>query len=657
MSTRELTQTWDTLQPIQRQAAEWDKGPLLVLAGPGSGKTRVLTCRIAHLLDSSRDKNFRILALTFTNKAADEMRNRVRNLVPGLEDRLFLGTFHSFCADVLRQHGTHLNIKPNFQIYSQDADLLEILSDAVEEAKNLSPLISDLDKKTLPIIQRLKSLLIFPDDCRKVFSDPRIGERIAIVYPAYEAELAKHNALDFSSLILRTYQLFDKFHAFAKRYRTVYPYICIDEFQDTNSAQYALVRALTGEQHNNVFVVADDDQIIYQWNGASHQRIVDFLNDYSAKIIQLPVVYRCPPEIVELANNLIRHNFLRTSDKQPLQAFQAKPSLDTDVVRLLPVFPNFVTEAVGVAKDIKKLHSTQLSSVVVLGRNRRLLSEVERALRIEGVAAIISQRKDEFESLPFMWLHSILRLTNNRQSQAYLEKVCGTFFGLTEIRVDSENVITQAQASNKDFLSQWVKAVLDNGNHLNSETRAFMGKIPFLLGERKDFRQFSNLALNWFSHLLQKLQQTTNIPNGEEAFVHYGEEVQVWNDLMREISESLGKEITLEAFLQELQMHSKEPPLQPNTVTLMTIHGAKGKEFDHVYLVGLVDDELPSFQSKKKGPHSPEMEEERRNCFVAITRTRKTLTLSYAEEYRGWRKTPSRFLSEMGLLGDQAADG
>ena len=646
MSTAQFIVAWKQLSLIQREAAKWDESPLLVLAGPGSGKTRVLTCRIARILDSSRDKNFRILGLTFTNKAADEMRSRVTNFVPGQEGRLFLGTFHSFCADVLRQHGTHLNINPNFQVYSQDIDLQAVLNDAVEEAKKMTDVeVTVLDKKTLPVIKRLKSLLIPFEDCRQVFKDPKFGERMAAVYPAYEAELAKRNALDFDSLILKAYELFTKFPAFAKRYRTVYPYICIDEFQDTNHAQYSLIRALTGNQHRNLLIVADDDQIIYQWNGASHKRIMEFMKDYSPRVIQLPMNYRCPPEIVELANNLIRHNFLRTADKKPLKAFRT--SLGKDTVRLLLNFSDFDTETAAIARDIKKLHSGHLGSVVILGRSRKLLEGAELALRNEGLPAVISQRKDEFESTPFVWLHSILRLANDKQNRSHLEAVCGTFAQLAEVEVDFEDVVEQAQGSNLGYLQHWVKLVRQKSP--NASVKEVIDQASRYLGEGRDFRTFSKFALDWFSKLTQVQQQANSDPTAE-VFARYEEERSVWEELMREIIESLGNEITLEAFLQELQMHSKEPSPKPNTLVLMTIHGAKGKEFDHVYLIGLVDDELPSFQSKKKGDDSPEMEEERRNCFVAITRTVKTLTLSYAERYRGWPKEPSRFLFEMGVL-------
>lgn len=646
MPTEDFDKVWKELTPIQKESAQWDDGAMLVLAGPGSGKTRVLTCRIARILDKTQDKNFRILALTFTNKAADEMRERVEKYVPTQGNRLFIGTLHSFCADILRQHGTHLQINPNFTIYSQQDDLQALLNDAVEKIRDKSKLIIELDKKLLPVIHRLKSFLVLPEQSGKKFKDKQFGERVALVYGAYEKELNERNALDFPSLILQAHRLFTKYPAFAKRYRTVYPYICIDEFQDTNHAQYNLYRAITGDSYKNVFVVADDDQIIYQWNGASHNRIRDFINDFSPEIIQLPDNFRCPPKIVALANNLIRHNHLRTPDKKPLKAFRSDTG-NKNTVCLMPVFPDFETEAYEIAKSIKTLHSDHLSTVAVLGRSRKLLEIAEKKLKDEKIPAVLSQRKDEFESTPFVWLHSVLRLAANNQNRSYLETVCGSFAQLTQISIDPEDVIAIFQEKNIGYLHHWFHLVKQKTG--NGAFSKILGDISEYLIVKRDFQVFNRVALDWFSDLTNNNQEPGTDPL-TETFAGYKDERTVWEELYRSILRNTGENISLETFLQELQMHSKEPVAKPDTVRLMTIHAAKGKEFEHVYLIGLVEDEMPSFQSKKKGDDSPQMEEERRNCYVAITRAEKTLTLSYAEKYRGWSKNPSRFLYEMKLL-------
>jgi DNA helicase-2/ATP-dependent DNA helicase PcrA len=648
MSNEKLECAWSELSEVQRQAAAWGDGALLVLAGPGSGKTRVLTCRIARILESTRKENFRILGLTFTNMAADEIRTRVASFVPGEEYRLFLGTFHSFCADVLRQHGIHMGINPNFRIYSHENDLQAVLDDAVREAQKHSGLVTELDRKTLPVIQRLKSNLISPEESRQVFRDEQFGKRIAAVYPAYEAELLKRNALDFNSLIFKAHQLLIEFPAFAKRYRSVYRYISVDEFQDSNLAQYRLIKALTGNDYRNIFIVADDDQIIYQWNGASHKRIENFVDDYSPEVIQLPTNYRCPPEVIRLANNLISHNFTRATHKKPLQS--SKTIRNENVVRLLPEFPDFESEARGVAADIKTLHGRRLDSVVILARNRKLIESAARALKHEMIPAVISQRKDEFSSTPFVWLHSVLRLASNKNDRISLEALCGAFEQLTNSKIDPDEVLTQSESSDLGFLQHWLLCLKEKP--LEPLSKRGLEEVHRLVTGQQDYLTFSSNAIKWFQSI--EAMKRTDSASDQDVFSGYEEELAVWRSLVQEISISLGEHASLEAFLQELQMHSKESSLKPNTVALMSIHAAKGKEFEHLYLIGLVEDELPSFQSLKKGDRSFEMEEERRSCFVAITRAIKSLTLSYSAEYRGWRKKPSRFLYEMGLLKEAA---
>ena len=350
ISCRELTD-------IQRCAVEWDDGALLVLAGPGSGKTRVLTCRIAHLLESSRDERFRILALTFTNKAAHEMAHRVTALAPGLEGRANIGTFHRFCANVLRQHGVHLGIKPNFAIYSRLADRQAVLEDALgRESQRFTRDVRWL----LPLIDDLKAHMVTPEQAEQ--SDtvwngahPHDKDRVVHAYHLYEEELRRANALDFNSLIIEACRLFD-YPAMVRHYQTLYRYWLIDEFQDTNGAQYTLLRRMAGECFREIFAVADDDQTIYEWNGANVRRIGDLVRDFHCDVVQLPTNFRCPPRIVEAANRLVVYNARRAVSKQPTQPSQERPIANQEQIRVL-VFATDRDEMAGIADDIACLNA------------------------------------------------------------------------------------------------------------------------------------------------------------------------------------------------------------------------------------------------------------------------------------------------------------
>ena len=583
----------EQLTPIQLKAVNWDDGPLLVLAGPGSGKTRVLTCRIARLLKVTEQKKFRILGLTFTNKASDEMRDRVASMVPNLGDRLFLGTFHSFCADVLRQHGSHLSIKPDFRIYSNDTDRQEILKDAVDRLRETFDDIVPGDTGMLPLIDKLKAHLISPEESEQRISDPTLRAKVRRVYESYEAELRARNAIDFNSLIYYTCQLFKQYPAFAKRYRTVYPYWCVDEFQDTNLAQYELLRLMATPDFRNIFVVADDDQIIYQWNGASHKRIENFQRDFNAEVVQLPTNYRCPPEIVELANNLIKNNMLRHSGKQPLDAAKQPSASKKDVLRLLR-FESQAAEAEGVADDIAQNHNAALSQVVVLGRTRRLLEGVTAKLTAKKIKAIISQRRDEFVSAQFNWLHCVLRQSNSRRDLKTFVRLCEAFSFFSGISIDCDSVVAGARTKHGDYLREWADYLRRESGEEN--IRGVAAEVLSKLVQGSDYRGFVKYIMPWLDSTIVK----DNSDDDLQADTDYDDDKRAWNDIFHQVTSSLGTDATLDSFLHELEMRSKEPPLAPNTVTLMTIHAAKGKEFDFVYLIGLAEDVLPSFQAKRR---------------------------------------------------------
>jgi DNA helicase-2/ATP-dependent DNA helicase PcrA len=627
------------LTEIQRQAVDWDQGALLVLAGPGSGKTQVLTCRIARLLDASKGQHFRVLALTFTNKAANEMKDRVATFVPGLEDRANIGTFHSFCGQMLRQHGVHLGINPDFAIYSADDDRNAVLEDALRRAQTGGKDVRPDDVKYLGLIDEMKSKLIEPGSAEAALARLDDPKRAAATYQLYEEELRRVNALDFNSLILEAYRLVKTYPAIAARYRRAYPHWLIDEFQDTNSAQYKLVRTLAGSEFRNLFAVADDDQIIYGWNGASYKQIQSFLLVFSAELIQLPTNYRCPPAIVEAANRLVVYNAQRTSAKRPLIAGKTEVKYPAEEHIQLRVFGTEEEEALGIAQEITQRGRSIWGQTTVLARTRALLERMHKALKKREVPSVIAQRRDDFLSAEFRWLLAALRQIARPLDRRNVAALVEAFNRLAETAVSVEQIITEAETTGRGYLATWLKtARMQQG--LKAAEENLLTLLAPCAGDSSAVKPAIEVILGEFGAKL----------SGPDADADLGEDMAAWKELSRDIAGHIGKNAPLDQFLQELQLRSKEPTPKPETVTLMTIHGAKGREFDCVYVVGLAEDVMPSFQSRQKGDRSPEMEEERRNCFVAITRTKECLVLSRAETYRGWRKEPSRFLIEMGLV-------
>jgi DNA helicase II / ATP-dependent DNA helicase PcrA len=631
----------DSLNENQRRAVEWTGGPLLALAGPGSGKTRVLTVRIAKILADSPSKSFRVLGLTFTNKAADEMRDRLASLAPKGAGRALLTTFHAFCADVLRQHGSHVGVRPDFSILNQKADQLAVL---VEVLRRLVPAADNpgsLAESYLPPIQECLEAFCAPADIPGRYTRPEHGNNVRLLYEGYRRELVSRNALDFPSLLLLTHELLTAKPAVAKQLRIIYPHMCVDEFQDTNLAQYTVLRQVVGDQPKNLFVVADDDQIIYEWNGASPERLRQIRSDYGMEVIQLPTNYRCPSAVIDLANNLIRHNLDRSPDKHPLVAHKA-PCDDSPVC--LQRLDTREEEAAWVAESIRD--RARWGHCAVLCRARWVLDGVVAALAALEVPAVISARKDEFQSPPFRWLHAALRLANKRNDREQLRRVRKAFHEVEGIDVDLLLPPLDAPGPPLDFLQEWVAAALSR-RELENWTREFLGRARAMADGEFDVCRFVGESLSWFGPALARADIAS-----QEGFEDYEEERRAWQELLRATQAKYGGDgISLPVLLQEFDLCSKSPPVPPDAVRCFTVHAAKGMEFEHVYVVGLVERILPSRQSVAEGDESASLREERRNCFVAITRTQTSLVLTYAGRYDGSRRDPSRFLAEMGLVG------
>ena len=623
----------------QKMAIEWNDGPVIVLAGPGSGKTAVLTERIKRILLNSQDQSFRVLALTFTNKAAAEMSERILDGNQENDHRLFIGTFHSFCSEVLRNHGTYVGINSNFEIYSSDDDINDIISDLQSKYNEENgDTIPDNINVGKAIKYFEKHLCISDGDLDVVMPKTAYAREYKWFYHKYIEYMLANNVLDFDMLILMTFRLFKENPGIAKIYARTYKYINIDEFQDTNYGQYMLIKCMCGAKNNNLFIVADDDQVIYGWNGASHKRITEFRADYNAELIQLNQNFRCPKEVILAANKLIAHNSSRTVSKKPLESMKVLPEENHVFVNS---FDDYIEEMAFVAGLTKKIHEENPDdSICVIARNNRLLETAFEEAEKVGVECEKSKRKTDFETPYVLLLYLLLKLANHRNDIKVLKQIIAIFEQALLISINLEEVLTNAELSNQDYmsaLSEEIKGKLGDDN--------FEKSFELELSEGKNFISFIQKAFDWSENRIDQIEDESHKEQAKQEFLI---EKKIWTDFERHLSYNYDlDEITVATYMQEFAMISKESEPAKDAVQFLTIHASKGKEFDHVILIGMVNDELPSFQSMKKGIDSVEMEEERRNCFVAITRTQKKLYLTYSAKYYGWRKNPSLFLNEM----------
>lgn len=613
------------LNDNQQQAVAWGQGPALVLAGPGSGKTAVLTLRTVRLLREHEDSA--VLALTFTNKAATEMRERVDTRLGHRADRAHLCTFHSFATEVLRQHAAHIGLTPDFGLLAQDDDRLPYLADALAATPDVE--VPGDRRSLLRLIDRL-------------FSESYGGEYPATflthtpgwlpdLFRAYCEVLVRSNRLDFGALLHFMRVLLVNKPGVARAVRGAWTHICVDEFQDTNKAQYDILRLLAPSKDANLFVVADDDQIIYQWNGASPERLQSIRSDYQMAVIQLPENYRCPPAIIGLANSLIAHNKERSTGKQPLVA-RRSPIAGDHVWLRRATDPSH--EAAQVAADIQT-RGLAPADCVVLGRTRKIVEPVLDALAAAGIPSHLPQQKADFEMPATTWMFSVLRLGNARADRELLRLVCVAWDALTDTMVETEAVVADAALGGGDLLRAWCERAT------TSSTDPVIGRLVSVVSERLVERLD---VLGLLEHFFSVAGQVWKDDLATQ------DELATWRTLSDEIRGEHGAEnVTLNMYVQEMSLRSKATQPPPGAVRLLTVHGSKGLEFKHVFLVGMADEVFPSFQALKSGASSRELEEERRNCFVAITRVQETLTISWAAQYYGYAKRPSRFLLEMGL--------
>jgi DNA helicase-2/ATP-dependent DNA helicase PcrA len=619
----------------QQKAYEWNEGPLLVIAGPGSGKTTVLTERIIRLLNESSGERFRILSLTFTKKAADNMRSRIDRSLVEERERATLATFHAFCTDVIRQHGDIADIRTDFGIMTEELDRQELLLEVIYDLAKKEYGFEKEDVRLLPKITSFMEQCLFLEKAPAPDSDLN---RVKVLFFHYLERMRSTGRIDYPGILYFAWFILGNKHI-SKHYHVVYKYICVDEYQDTNLAQYNILERLVPPDAPNLFVVADDDQILYQWNGASPERLSQIKETYKMKVLPLPENYRCPGEVVEIANRMIKRNTSRFEVREPGISYSNNQK--GDVVRLKS-FESDQDELQWIALDIKT-NKRMPADTVIMGRTRKLLESAQVVLEQSGIPSVIQQRKNEFESSPLRFVHALLRMLVSRGEKVQLQRLSAAFFRLEGINIDIHETIGTAALEGGDLLKAWVRLALSR-KETAVNTRDYLSAISFDR-DLVDFYSLIDRSFAWINAI-----RVSDNPELMKEFDEYMQEKEAWDRLQQEIDSQSQSDITLSTFLQELDLRDKGKPVPFGAYELITIHGAKGLEFKHVYLIGMVEDILPSYNSTKSDARPEFLEEERRACYVAITRTQGTLTMTYAKRYNGWSKQPSRFLNEMQLL-------
>jgi len=623
------------LNEQQRQAVLHPGGPLLVLAGAGSGKTRVIVHRIIHLLLERSVAPDRLVAVTFTNKAATEMRERVETMLHGRALGSWIGTFHAMCLRILRRDGARIGIDPGFLVYDTD-DRVGLIKQILRTDEGAEETGSP--RSVLSRISRAKNALEAPDDlARRAFGPDQ--RRLVTLYREYEAALARVHALDFDDLLLRSLELFERDPELARRYAERCEHLLVDEYQDTNRPQYRLIRHLSAV-HRNVCVVGDEDQSIYRFRGAEIRNILDFERDHpGARTIRLERNYRSTARILEAAGAIIERNEQRKGKR----LWTENPP--GEVIELCRAADDR-SEAGWVARRVQELDpGYALEQVAVLYRTNAQSRQFEEAFRREGIPHQIVGSVRFYERREVKDLLAYLRLAVNRADDLAFRRAVNTpprGIGATSLATIEDVVVTHG-ISRMDAAER----VLDRGL-LGSRAAASLREFLDLIGDLER-RAAEDEVAGLVEHVVRAVDYEAYLRR-----IYAGQAADRMDNVRALVSATVeyieeGERTTLRGFLDRLALvaDADDVGARPG-VTLMTIHCAKGLEYPVVFLVGLEEGLFPHAMSTRQ---VDDIEEERRLCYVALTRAKERLFLSHARFRRtqgvSMRSEPSRFLDEI----------
>lgn len=628
----------DELNPNQREAVNALQGPVMVVAGPGSGKTRVLTFRIAHLIKTGVPA-WQILALTFTNKAASEMKDRIFRLVGDKSSQLWMGTFHSIFARLLRVECSHIGFARNFTIYDS-ADSLSLIKFVMRERGIPSQQFNP--QAIRASISAAKNQLLLPGDYAKK-AQSILEEKTAVVFSEYQKELIRNNSMDFDDLLLRPIELFQRHSEVLKRYQDRFRFILIDEYQDTNRAQYVLIRLLA-DRYRNICVVGDDAQSIYGFRGADIRNILQFERDYpDAKIIRLEQNYRSTQKILSAADHIIKNNIDQISKTLWTE------NLPGDMITVVECEDDRDEGAAIVSRITEASHRLKidLKQIAVMYRTNAQSRSVEDALRRNSIPYTIVGGIEFYERKEVKDVLAYLRLLVNPDDNESFRRIINfPARGIGEVALKRLGQFAVTSARGLLEAAAHAPGIPGLGAAARHGFSEFAGMIRKYAGLQKELSpsELSRALIDETGILARFKEEQT--PESTARWENVQEVLSAISEFAADTPDA-----TLEAFLQEVSLIADVDRWDDrhNTVTLLTLHSAKGLEFPVVFITGLEEGLLPF----SPGPEleRTRLEEERRLFYVGITRAMRKLYLTHARaRYRFGEMTyqrPSRFLDEM----------
>lgn len=618
-----MTNILKNLNPKQKEAAEIAKGPLLILAGPGSGKTRVLTHRIAYLIQKGV-KPQNILAVTFTNKAAEEMRQRVAKLLANLTTLPFIGTFHAFCLRILRKEIKALDYKTSFIIYDE-ADQLSLIKKLIKELQidkeQFKPAVASSK------ISSLKNELIdwqgFKQSAENYFE-----ETIAKIYQAYQEQLKKNNALDFDDLIMLTVRLFSDFPQILKKYQEKYKYILVDEYQDTNTSQYVLINLLANK-NKNICVVGDDSQSIYKFRGADFRNILNFERDYpEAKVVILDQNYRSTQNILDTAHKVISKNIYQKEKKLWTENPPGKPIAITETTNETGEIEFIIREI----QNLRKEKGLKLKDFTILYRTNAQSRALEEGLIRHNIPYKIIGTVKFYHRKEIKDILAYLKFVLYPDDPISLQRI---------INVPPRGI---GKVTQEKILKDWPNPHYQNfGEGVKKFTEIM--KNARKIAQEKPLAEVLNFLLKEINYK-DYLRNTYN----ERFYLENVPEYEIRWQNVQEIFSVVKRYSDLNKFLEDTALLSEgdEVETKKDLINLMTLHAVKGLEFPVVFITGCEEGIFPHGRSLID---PAELEEERRLCYVGVTRAKECLYLTFTQRrmLHGMTQAnpPSRFLGDI----------